>query len=272
MRTDRRSGLLLGTLLAAGALITAFPFLWMVLTAFKPAPETRKFPPTVLPDRPTLDAFVRLFRDQPFATYLVNTLAVVAFGLLGMLLMAMAGYALAKMRFRGRQVLFFAVLSTLMIPVQVTMIPTYLLLNRVHLTGTLPGIALPTMVSAFSIFLFRQFMLTIPDEILDAARVDGASEWRLFWAIVLPLSRPIIAVVTVLTFIAGWNSFLWPLILGNGQDKYTLSVGLSLLNQQLTVDPPLQMAGACLMVAPIVLVFLVFQRHIVHGFTMSGLK
>jgi multiple sugar transport system permease protein len=260
------------TLLVLGALAVSFPFVWMVTTALKPLGESRTVPPTVLPEQPTLDAFIRLFRDLEFGRYLVNTLGVVALSFVGMLLMAMAGYAFAKMRFRGRNVLFFVVLSTLMVPIQVTMIPTYLMLNQVGLTGTLVGIALPTMVSAFSIFLFRQFMATIPDDVLDAARLDGAGELRVFWSIVLPLSRPIMAVVAVLTFIAAWNSFLWPLVLANGEENYTLSVGLSLLNEQLSVDPPLQMAGASLMVLPIVVLFVVFQRHIVQGFTMSGLK
>jgi multiple sugar transport system permease protein len=160
----------------------------------------------------------------------------------------------------------------MMIPAQITMIPTYLLLNGVHLTNTLPGIALPTLVSAFSIFLFRQFMATIPNDILEAARIDGAGEAYIFVRIVLPLSKPILAVQAVLTFIAGWNSFLWPLVLADDQSKYTLAVGLSLLNQQTSVNPPLQMAGAALMILPILVVFALLQKHIIRGFTMSGLK
>jgi multiple sugar transport system permease protein len=164
------------------------------------------------------------------------------------------------------------VLSTLMVPVQVTMIPTYLILNGLQLTNTLVGIALPTLVSAFNIFLFRQFMTTIPDDILEAARLDGAGELRILWSMVLPLSKPILAVGSVLTFITGWNSFIWPLIIANDQSNYTLSVGISLLNKQLAINPPLQMAGAALMVVPIVIVFVLFQRYIVQGFTMSGLR
>jgi multiple sugar transport system permease protein len=164
------------------------------------------------------------------------------------------------------------VLSTMMIPVQVTMIPTYLILNSLKLTDTLVGIALPTLVSAFNIFLFRQFMTTIPDELLEAARLDGAGELRILMSIVLPMSKPILAVGGVLTFITGWNSFLWPLIIANDQQNYTLSVGISLLNKQLAINPPLQMAGAALMVIPIVILFVIFQRYIVQGFAMSGLR
>ena len=131
---------------------------------------------------------------------------------------------------------------------------------------------MPTLVSGFNIFLFRQFMSTMPVEILEAAKLDGAGEWRTFWKIVIPMSKPILAVQAVLTFIAGWNSFLWPLIIANDQNLYTLSVGLSLLNKQISANPSLQMAAASLMVVPILFVFVVFQRFIVQGFALSGLK
>jgi multiple sugar transport system permease protein len=261
-----------GTILGIGALATAFPFFWMVTGSVKPLGESRTDPPTILPKHTTLDSYRTLFTDLDFGTYLTNTLVIVLIDSVGLLLMAMAGYAFAKMRFKGRGPLFALVMATMMIPTQITMIPTYLLLNNVHLTNTLLGIAFPTLVSAFSIFLFRQFMSTIPDEILEAARMDGASEVYIFTRIVLPMSKPILAVQAVLTFIAGWNSFLWPLVIADDQSKYTLAVGLSLLNQQSSVNPPLQMAGAALMILPILAVFAVLQKHIIRGFTMSGLK
>jgi multiple sugar transport system permease protein len=244
----------------------------MLTTSLKPIGESYTFPPTVLPSTMTFDSYLALFTDFDFGRYLANTIIVVLIGFVGMFFMAMAGYAFAKFRFRGKGPLFMVVLSTLMIPVQVTMIPTYLILNSFKLTNTLVGIALPTLVSAFNIFLFRQFMTTIPDELLEAARLDGAGELRILVSIVLPISKPILAVGGVLTFISGWNSFLWPLIIANDQQNYTLSVGISLLNKQLAINPPLQMAGASLMVIPIVIVFVIFQRYIVQGFTMSGLR
>ncbi len=262
----------LAVLLTAGAVLTAFPFVWMLTTSVKPLSQSRRYPPDVVPTEPTLASFRRLFEDLEFGQYLINTVVVVLISFIGLLLMAMAGYGFAKFSFRGRGVMFALVLATMMIPVQVTMIPTYLLLNSVSLTNTLVGIALPALVSAFGIFLFRQFMVTIPNELLEAARLDGASEARVFTLIVLPMSKPILAVQAVLTFIAGWNSFLWPLIIANDEEKYTLAVGLSLLNQQLSVNPPLQMAGASLMVVPILIVYAIFSRHVVRGFTMSGLK
>jgi multiple sugar transport system permease protein len=277
MSTDGRIGnrkvtVIIGAGLALGALITAFPFIWMIATSFKPQRESTDFPPTVVPQEPTLEWYQTLFVELDFGTYLLNTVAVVSIGFVGLMFMAMAGYAFAKFDFRGRRWMFFVVLATMMIPIQVTMIPTYLILNGMKLTNTLVGIALPTLVSGFSIFLFRQFMTTIPTEMLEAARLDGAGEFRTFWQIVLPMSRPILAVQVVLTFIAGWNSFLWPLIIASDQKLYTLSVGLALLNQQLAVNPSLQMAAASVMVVPILIVFIVFQRYVIQGFALSGLK
>jgi len=271
-KAERRLTAAIGAALALGAVLTAFPFIWMVLSSLKPQRESMDFPPTVLPQAPTLDNYAVLFNELDFGRYLVNTLLIVAISFVGLLLMAMAGYGFAKFEFRGRRWMFFLVLATMMIPVQVTMIPTFLILSAMKLTNTLIGIALPTLVSGFNIFLFRQFMSTIPDELLEAARLDGAGEMRIFASIVLPMAGPILAVQAVLTFIAGWNSFLWPLIIANDQKLYTLSVGLALLNQQLAVNPSLQMAAAAFMVMPMFVLFAVFQRYVVQGFTLSGLK
>lgn len=273
-RARRGTGVtvLVGLAMAAGALITAFPFAWMLFSSVKPQSESIDYPPKLFADQPTLEYYVRLFTELDFDRYLVNTIVVVLIGGVGLLFMAMAGYAFAKYDFRGKAGLFFLVLATLMIPVQVTMIPTYLILNGMKLTNTLVGIALPTLISGFGIFLFRQFMSTIPTELLEAARLDGASEFRIFATIVLPISKPILAVQAVLAFIGGWNSFLWPLIIASDQNLYTLSVGLALLNQQIAVNPSLQMAAACVQVVPILIVFLIFQRYVVQGFALSGLK
>jgi multiple sugar transport system permease protein len=275
-RGPRRRGTVLtvivGTILTIGALATAFPFIWMVTSALKPRSESVAYPPNILPQKPTFEFFVQLFQELDFGRYLVNTISLVLISMIGLLLMAMAGYGFAKFTFRGRDGLFFLVLVTMMIPVQVTMIPTYLILNGMKLTNTLVGIALPTLVSGFSVFLFRQFMTTIPSEMLEAARIDGAGEFRVFLQIVLPLSKPILAVQVILTFIASWNSFLWPLIIANDEHLYTLSVGIALLNQQIATNPSLQMAAATLMVVPILVVFVAFQRYVVQGFALSGLK
>jgi len=271
-RRTRAGTVLIGVLLAAGALVTAFPFVWMLFASVKPRSESVAYPPQLLPRQPTFEYYVELFVNLDFGRYLLNTLLIVVICMFGLLLMAAAGYGFAKFSFPGRDVLFFLVLVTMMIPGQVTMIPTYLILNGMKLTNTLVGIALPMLVSGFSVFLFRQFMTTIPTEVIEAARIDGAGEIRIFLRIVLPMSGPILAVQVVLTFIAGWNSFLWPLIIANDQKLYTLAVGLSLLNQQIATNPSLQMAASTLMVVPILIVFVIFQRYVVQGFALSGLK
>jgi multiple sugar transport system permease protein len=268
----RAGTIVIGALLGAGALVTAFPFIWMLFASLKPRSESVAYPPQLLPQQPTFEYFVGLFVSLDFGRYLVNTLLIVVICMVGLLIMAAAGYGFAKFSFPGRDVLFFLVLVTMMIPGQVTMIPTYLILNGMKLTNTLIGIALPMLVSGFSVFLFRQFMTTIPTEVIEAARIDGAGEWRIFARIILPMSGPILAVQVVLTFIAGWNSFLWPLIIANDQKLYTMSVGLSLLNQQIATNPSLQMAASTLMVVPILVVFVIFQRFVVQGFALSGLK
>ncbi|UZJ77680.1 carbohydrate ABC transporter permease [Fictibacillus sp. KU28468] len=261
-----------GIILALGGFLVSIPFIWMILSAFKPEMEVMQIPPTFLPHEFTLENFTNLFENMNFTVYLRNTIIVVLCSFAGLFLNAMAGYAFAKYQFKGREKLFYLVLATMMIPGQVTMIPVYLILNQLHLTNTMAGIVLPGLVGAFSIFLFRQFMSTIPDELLEAARLDGASEFRVFIQIILPISKPILAVQGILTFIAGWNSFLWPLIIANDEKLYTLSVGLSLLKGQYGGNFALQMAGSTFMVVPIVIIFMLFQKHIIEGYTISGMK
>ena len=272
LKPGKRVTIIIGIGLTIGAVATAFPFIWMLTSSVKPQQESVSYPPTILTLHPTLTYFKELFTQLDFGRYLLNTIAVVLIGFVGLFFIAMAGYAFAKFEFRGKGFMFFLVLATMMIPVQLTMVPTYLILSRIRLTNTLIGIAMPTLVSAFGIFLFRQFMSTLPSEIFEAAKLDGAGEWLIFLRVVIPMSMPIIAVQAVLTFIAGWNSFLWPLIIANDQNLYTLSVGLSLLNKQISANPSLEMAAATLMVLPILFVFMIFQRFIVQGFALSGLK
>ncbi|MCC3374285.1 carbohydrate ABC transporter permease [Cohnella sp. REN36] len=261
-----------GGLLTIGALFFLLPFFWMILSSFKPEGEILQIPPTFWPKRFTMDNFAYLFENMNFGVYLKNTLIIVLFSFVGLLLNAIAGFGFAKYDFKGRNALFVLVLATMMIPSQVTMIPVYLILNSLGLTNTMTGIVLPGLVGAFAIFLFRQFMSTIPTELMEATRLDGASEYRIFLQIVLPISKPILAVQAILTFIAGWNSFLWPLIIANDESLYTLSVGLSLLKGQYAAKFGLQMAGATFMVAPVIVLFTYFQKHIIENFSISGMK
>ncbi|EBH4261431.1 carbohydrate ABC transporter permease [Listeria monocytogenes] len=260
------------SILTVGGFFMILPFIWMVLSSLKTDAEILKIPPTIWPETFTLDNFTKLFTEMDFAIYLKNTLIIVFFSFFGLFLNAMAGYGFAKFNFKGKNKLFYLVLATMMIPGQVTMIPVYLLLNAAGLTNTMTGIVLPGLVGAFGIFLFRQFMSTISDDLLEAARLDGASEFYIFWRIVIPISRPVLAVQGILTFIAGWNSFLWPLIIANDEKFYTLSVGLQLLKGQYGSNYALQMAGATFMVIPIILIFMTFQKYILKGFNVSGMK
>ncbi|KRM88857.1 carbohydrate ABC transporter permease [Liquorilactobacillus vini] len=269
---SRQTKIIVGLILAVWALVTIAPFLWMILSSFKSNAEISQMSQSILPHHWTLQNYKDLFISGNFGVYLKNTLIITGFSFIGLLLNAMAGYGFAKFKFKGRGVLFIAVLATMMIPGQVTMIPVYLILNQAHLTNTLTGIILPSLVGAFSIFLFRQFMSNISDSIIEAARLDGASEWYIFWHIILPISKPVLAVQGILTFIGGWNSFLWPLIIANDQKYYTLSVGLQLLQGQHTSDYGLQMAGSSFMVIPIVIIFLIFQKYILQGFNIQAEK
>jgi multiple sugar transport system permease protein len=263
---------IVGIILTVGGILVILPFVWMIFSAFKTESEVMQIPPTLFPETFTFDNLRNLFENMNFTVYLRNTLTVVLFSFLGLFLNAMAGFGFAKYKFKGKDKLFYLVLATMMIPGQVTMIPVYLLLNYMHLTNTMIGIVLPGLVGAFGIFLFRQFMSTIPDELLEATRLDGASEWRTFLQIVIPISKPILAVQAILTFIAGWNSFLWPLIIANDEKLYTLSVGLSLLKGQYAGNFALQMAGSAIMVIPIIIVFIFFQKHIIENYSISGMK
>ncbi|GIP16022.1 sugar ABC transporter permease [Paenibacillus montaniterrae] len=261
-----------GIVLTIGGLFFLLPFFWMITSSFKPEGEIVQIPPTFWPESFTMHNFTYLFNNMKFDVYFKNTLIIVLFSYIGLLLNALAGFGFAKYDFKGRNALFVLVLATMMIPSQVTMIPVYLILNSLGLTNTMTGIVLPGLVGAFAIFLFRQFMSTIPTELLEATRLDGASEYRIFAQIVLPITKPILAVQAILTFIGGWNSFLWPLIIANDESLYTLSVGLSLLKGQYAANFGLQMAGATFMVVPVILLFTYFQKHIIENFSISGMK
>ncbi|GGE26208.1 sugar ABC transporter permease [Pullulanibacillus camelliae] len=258
--------------LIIGGILVAIPFIWMILSSFKPDAEILEIPPTIIPKHVTFQHYIDLFQQLDFGIYLKNTLILVVFGFVGMFFNAMAGYAFAKFNFRGREKFFYLILATMMIPGQVTMIPVYLILNQMGLTNTMAGIILPGLVAAFSIFLFRQFMTTIPTDLIEAARLDGAGEFFIFFRLIVPVAKPIFAVQGILAFIGAWNNFLWPLIIANDESLYPLSVGLQLLQGEHGNEFGLQMAGSAFMVVPIIIIFFIFQKYIVEGFTMSGLK
>lgn len=264
--------LLVYIVLLVGGILMTLPLFWAIFTSFKTAAEAMQTPPSLFPNEWLIDNYKKLFVELNFGTYLRNTLVLVAFSFLGLFINMMAGYGFAKFKFKNKEKIFYLVLATMMIPGQATMIPNYLILNNMGLTNTMAGIILPGLAGAFTIFLFRQFMETIPDDLIEASRIDGAGNIRIFMQIVAPICKPIIAVQAILGFIHAWNSFLWPLIVANSEDLYTLGVGLSLLKGQNVSDFALQMTGSSVMIVPVIILFLFCQKYIVEGFTTSGLK
>jgi multiple sugar transport system permease protein len=273
-RRDRAARLVLYTVLAAGLAVMIVPFVWMLLSSVKPGFEVRAVPPTWWPERFTLGNYRELFTRLDFPRYFTNSAVVallVTAGNLG--ICSATGYALAKLRFAGRRALFGLVIGNVMVPPVVTFVPSFVLVSKLGLVNTYAGLVLPNVALAINVFLMRQFMLSIPDELLESARIDGAGEWRIFWQIVLPLSRPALATVGILTFLGSWNNFLWPLVVATTEDMYTLPVALALYSTgQNQTDYGLLLAGSVVVVVPVLLVFLVLQRHFVRGIATTGLK
>ena len=261
-------------LLFAGLSLMIGPFLWMLLGAFKPNRELIATTPTLVPDNVTLDNFSSLFTKLDFATYFLNSaLIAVVVTLANLLFCSMAGYALAKIEFAGRKPLMGLVLATLMVPSSVTLVPLFVLMSKLGLVNSYAAVILPFAAGAFGVFLMRQFMIGLPRDLLDQARVDGAGEWRIFWQIVLPLVKPALATLGIFQFLASWNNFLWPLVVLTDESKYTLPVALATFAiGQNKADYGLLMAGAVALVAPVIVVFLLLQRHFTQSIAMTGLK
>ena len=261
-----------GLLFAASA-IALFPLLWMVSTSLMLPGESSAYPPPLMPQQPTLDNYRELFARAGMGRYLANSLLLaVAVTVLSMFFNVMAGYAFAKLRFAGRERIFRLMLGALVIPGQVAMVPLFLLLKHLGLVNSYGGIIVPALASIFGIFLVRQYALSIPDDLLEAARIDGASEWRIFGLVVVPLLRPIIVTLAVFTLLGTWNDFMWPLIVLTDQDLYTLPVALASLSREHVQDNELMMAGAVLTIVPVLAVFLVLQRYYIQGLTMGSVK
>ena len=250
------------------------PFVWMVLGSFKTEGELRQSPPTWWPETSTLDNYTQLFSRLDFGTYFTNSLVVAIVVTAGNLLFcSMLGYALAMLEFPGKRALFAIVMGTLLIPGVVTFVPLFVLVANVGLVDTLPGLILPFLVAPFGVFLMRQYIKGLPHDLLDAGRVDGAGELRIFARIILPLCGPALATLGILTFLASWNNFLWPLVVAQTEDTYTLPVALALFSKgQNATNYGLLLAGATVVVMPILLVFLAFQRRFIEGIATTGIK
>ena len=272
-RTDR-SGWWITILLVIGMILLVGPFIWMILGSFKTTGELRQVPPTWLPQDPTLANYQELLDRLSFARYFFNSAIVAAAVTAGnVIFCSMLGYALAKLSFPGKRILFAVVLGTLMVPAIVTFMPLFVLVANLGLVNTHAGLILPFLVGAFGVFLMRQFIAGIPDELLDAARVDGAGEHYIFWRIVMPLCGPAIATLTILTFLGSWNSFLWPLVVATSEGMYTLPVAIALFaTGQQETNIALLMAGSVVVILPVLIVFILLQRYFTQGIAMTGIK
>jgi multiple sugar transport system permease protein len=260
--------------LTVGLVVVVTPFAWMVLGSFKSEGELRQSPPTWWPQTASLDNYTHLFSQLGFGKYFFNSTTVALTVTIGNLLFcSMLGYALAMLEFKGKRALFGLVIATLLIPGVVTFVPLFVLVANAGLVDTLPGLFLPFLVTPFGVFLMRQFILGLPRELLDAGRVDGAGELRIFARIFLPLCGPALATLGILTFLGSWNNFLWPLVVAQSEDKYTLPVALALYSTgQNSTQYGLLMAGATVVVVPVLVVFLIFQRRFIEGIATTGIK
>ncbi len=250
------------------------PFAWMVLGAFKTSSELRQIPPTWWPENPTLDNFAQLFSRLSFDVYFSNsTIVAVAVTAGNLLFCSMVGYALVMLNFRGKKAIFTLIMGTLMIPGVVTFVPLFVLVANMGLINTLPGLILPFLVGPFGVFLMRQFISGLPKELVEAARIDGTGEIQIFLRIILPLLGPALATLGILTFLGSWNNFLWPLVVAQTNDTYTLPVALALYSTgQNQTEYGLLMAGATVVVLPVLIVFLIFQRRFIQGIATTGIK
>jgi multiple sugar transport system permease protein len=274
MRVRRvAAGLALHAALAVGGLLSLLPLLWMLSASFMPTGEASAIPPRLLPSSVTLEHYRTLFTRLDLARAFANSAALAtAVTLIALLLNSMAGYAFAKLRFAGRDRLFRLLLAALVIPAQVSMLPLFLLLRQLHCIDTYWGVVVPGMASIFGIFLVRQYALTIPESVLDAARIDGAGEFRIYRTLVLFLISPILVTLGVFTFMGTWNDFMWPLIVLADARRYTLPVALANLAGEHVQDTELMMAGAVLTLLPVMLLFAFLQRWYIAGITAGGVK
>jgi multiple sugar transport system permease protein len=255
------------------ALMAFIPLYWMVVTAFKQPTLTMKFPPEIFPKNPTLQNFESLFQRRDLFRWTLNSVIVAGtVTLTQIFLCAMAGYAIAKKRFPGSKLFFWIYISSMMIPKQVTIVPLYIMVANFGLVDTYGGLILPSIAAPFGVFLMRQFMLSLPNEIIDAARIDGAGEFKTFWKIILPMSKPALAVLGIFTFVGEWNSFLWPLIVTQSSKMKTLQAGLALIQEEVPMEYAYLMAGATFAAVPMIIVFLSFQKYFLRGVTVGAVK
>jgi putative chitobiose transport system permease protein len=261
-------------LLGVIALAMLLPLIWLISTAFKsPGEDIFRFPPQFIPQQPTLENFIKVWQTNPFGQYLFNSVVVAVLTVgLNLLFCSLAAYPLARLKFRGREVFFSLIISTILIPFQIVMIPLYILTVQMGLRNTYLGLIFPAIASAFGIFLLRQAFQGVPKELEEAARMDGCSELGIWWFVMLPSIRPALVTLAIFVFIGSWSDFLWPLIILDQPEYYTLPLGVAKLAGAFSLDWRLIAAGSVISIAPILFFFLLMQRYIVPTETGSGVK
>ncbi|HHT91556.1 MAG TPA: carbohydrate ABC transporter permease, partial [Firmicutes bacterium] len=259
--------------LALGAVAMLLPFVWMLSTSFKPPDEVITWPPKFIPKNPTTANYVEAFTAVPLMRFFLNSLLVSTISTGSILLTSsLAGFIFAKYRFPGRSLIFMIILATSMVPFQSYMIPFYLMVSELGWISTYQGLALPLLVMAFGIFFMRQNIVSIPDELMDAARIDGCSEFRIYWQIILPLCKSALAALSIFAFKNAWGDFIWPLLITNDVYLYTMELGLGMFQHRFTVDYGSITAASVISIVPIITVFVIFRRHIIEGVTLTGIK
>lgn len=265
--------LIVHLILIAGIIVVVFPFVWMILTSFKTTGEALKIPPTVLPEQFVTTAYSTIVSALPFAQVYLNTiLSTVIITVAQVAFCAMAAYAFARIEFPFKNVIFVLILSVLMVPGQIFLIPQYTIIQKMGLLDSMPALVLPNLFSAFGTFLLRQFFMSLPKELEEAAVLDGCNRYQIFGKIMLPLVKPGIVALVIFTAKFAWNNFMWPLIVNTSMEKMTLGPALSTLQGQYTTEYPMQMAGAVLAVVPLIVLFFVFQKQFIEGVAQSGIK
>jgi len=258
------------------ALLTVFmigPYLFIFSAAFKETYTLVSIPPKLIPDHPTLENFRNIFSNMPFGRWFINSTIVSTLSTLGTLIVcAMAGYTFAKKEFVGKQAVFAVLMATLMIPGALMLVPAFLVTNSLHLVNTYGGLILPGIGGAMGVFLLRQFIETLPSELEQAAAIDGCSEFGIFWRIILPLSKPGLTTLAILSFTGSWNSLIWPLVVVNSKALYTLPLGLALLRTEFQVNYGATSAAAIVSVVPLVIAFAFLQRYFIEGLTIGAIK
>ncbi|HEV2505474.1 MAG TPA: carbohydrate ABC transporter permease [Mesorhizobium sp.] len=259
------------TVAAILALMIIFPLLWMTSISFKTAQDA--FSPTLLPASPTFENFTYVLTEVPFVRYMANSLFVSAtVTVVALFFHSMAGYALARLRFPGRELIFLAIFSTLLVSLPVIIVPLFIIVRAMGMLNTYAGIIVPSIFNAFGIFLLRQYYLSLPREIEEAAVIDGAGYWRIYWSVILPLSKPILAALAILFFLANWNAFLWPLTVTSDQNLWVVQVGIANFKNEYSAAWNYMMAASTIVAIPTLVLFLIFQRQIMDSIKTSGLK